>query len=64
MPEGDPLAAAHLLGEGWQAEHWFDSAAARDTAYSQMLNTPGNYRKGDRPSVVLTKVDPEQPASP
>lgn len=59
MPEGDPMAASHLLGESWRSEHWFDTAAARDRAYSHMLATPGNYRQGDKPSVVLAKVDPD-----
>lgn len=53
------MAASHLLGESWRSEHWFDTAAARDRAYSHMLATPGNYRQGDKPSVVLAKVDPD-----
>ena len=58
MPENDPLAAPHLLGEGWTAERWFDSENARDEAYVGMLKNPGNYREGDTPSIVLTKIDP------
>jgi len=26
--------------------------------YNSMMKNPGNYRKGDRPSTQLTKIDP------
>lgn len=58
MPENDPMSAPHLLGDDWAGERWFDTAEERDKAYDGMLHNPGNYRKGDRPSIQLSKVDP------
>lgn len=52
------MSAPHLLGESWAGERWFETEAERDNAYEGMMRNPGNYRKGDRPSVQLTKVDP------
>lgn len=56
LPANDPMSAPHLLGDKWSGARWYDSEVARDAAYEQMLAQPGNYRKGDKPSVVLTKV--------
>lgn len=58
MPDNDPLSAPHLLGESWSGERWFETAVERDKAYIGMMKNPGNYRKGDSPSVILTKIDP------
>lgn len=57
LPKNDPMAAPHLLGEGWTAERWYDSAEERDSAMQQMLEQPGNYRRGDFPSVELTRIE-------
>lgn len=57
MPDNDPMSAPHLLGDAWSSERWYDSAEARDKAYAGMLENPGNYRKGDKPSIELTKVE-------
>ena len=58
MPENDPMSAPHLLGEAWAGERWYDTEGERDIAYDGMMRNPTNYRKGDRPSIQLTKVDP------
>lgn len=58
LPDDDPLSAPHLLGDNWQSARWFASAAARDAAYESMIKQPGYYRRGDKPSIVLSKVDP------
>ncbi len=52
------MSAPHLLGDEWSGERWFESAEERDRVYSSMLKNPGNYRKGDRPSMQLSKIDP------
>ncbi len=57
LPDNDPMSAAHLLGDDWVGERWFDSAAARDAAIEDMQNHPRYYRKGDTPSIVLSKLD-------
>lgn len=56
LPDNDPLSMPHLLGEGWSAERWFATEVDRDRAFENMQNQPGNYRKGDVPSVVLEKI--------
>ena len=43
LPTNDPMSAPHLLGADW-------------SAMEGMLKQPGYYRKGDTPSVRLTKV--------
>ncbi len=57
LPENDPMAAKHLLGDDWVGERWYSSAAERDVAFIDMQNHPRYYRKGDTPSIVLTKLD-------
>jgi hypothetical protein len=56
MPENDPLRAPHLLGDDWSRTRWYDTEAARDSALEEMLTQPPYYRKGDTPSIRLTKV--------
>lgn len=58
MPENDPMSAPHLLGDSWAGERWFETEEQRDGAFEGMMRNPDNYRKGDRPSIQLTKVDP------
>ncbi len=57
MPSGDPLAAAHLLGGGWESYRWYDTAEERDRALEEMQRRVSYYRIGDQPSQELTKVD-------
>ena len=56
MPENDPLAAPHLLGDAWSNERWFETESERDTALLSMEQQPTYYRKGDNPSVILEKI--------
>ncbi len=58
LPENDPMAAKHLLGEQWSGTRWYESAEERDAAFDSMNNHPRYYRKGDVPSIVLEKIDP------
>ena len=59
LPVNDPMSAPHLLGDKWSGARWFSTAQARDEALASMEQQPGNYRKGDKPSIQLTRVDPE-----
>jgi hypothetical protein len=59
MPENDPMSAPHLLGDNWSSTRWFDEESARDVAFEQMSQQPGYYRKGDKPSIRLTKISSE-----
>lgn len=56
LPENDPMSAPHLLGDDWAGTRWYDSEVARDEAFRKMLRQPGNYRKGDSPSMSLTRI--------
>lgn len=59
IPDNDPMSAPHLLGDDWSGTRWYGSEGARDEAYAEMLRQPGNYRKGDVPSVCLSKISSE-----
>ena len=56
LPANDPMSAPHLLGAEWSGTRWYETEAVRDIAMEDMLKQPGYYRKGDTPSVRLTKV--------
>jgi hypothetical protein len=56
LPENDPMNAPHLLGAQWSSTRWYETETARDVALENMLKQPGYYRKGDTPSVRLSKV--------
>lgn len=58
MPEGDPFRASHLLGDDWAGIRWFATAQERDVAMASILKQPGNYRKGDIPSIQVSAIDP------
>jgi hypothetical protein len=57
LPSTDPMRAAHLLGEDWEALRWFDSEEERDTVFQDMHRRIDYYRDGDIPSRILTKVE-------
>jgi len=57
IPENDPMSAPHLLGDDWSRTRWYDTEVARNEAFDDMLKQPGNYRKGDIPSIRLSKVE-------
>jgi hypothetical protein len=57
LPQGDSMSAPHLLGPDWESHRWYDSAQARDLALEEMRREVGYYRKGDRPTQVLEKVE-------
>lgn len=59
LPPGDPLRAPHLLGDDWQWERWYETRAERDKAYGELQHQFRYYRKGDRPSQVLERLDPD-----
>ena len=58
LPEGDPMAQPHLLGDEWSGTRWFATAEERDAAVAGMQKQPAYYRKGDTPSVELEVIDP------
>ena len=58
LPKDGPFSMPHLLGEDWTGTRWFATAEERDVAMEAIIEQPGNYRKGDKPSIIVTAVDP------
>ncbi len=54
LPPGDPMR--DLLGEDWAEFQWFDSEAAREAKLAQLKEQFVYYRRGDRPTFVLERV--------
>lgn len=52
----DPMSAPHLLGPDWEAYRWYDSEQQRDSDYEQYSREHIYSRRGDRPSVIYTKI--------
>lgn len=57
LPPGDPLRAAHLLGENWEAFRWFETQKARDNVLTDMQSQLAYNRRGDSPTQILEKID-------
>lgn len=58
LPDNDPMRMPHLLGEDWAGTRWYASAEERDVALAAILKQPVYYRKGDTPSINVSKIDP------
>ena len=57
LPKGDPMRAAHLLGDRFEYHRWYPTAAERDRALAEMARKSPYYRRADYPSQVLEKVE-------
>ncbi|MGB8327488.1 MAG: hypothetical protein WCE48_07905 [Steroidobacteraceae bacterium] len=55
LPAGDPLGK--LLGAEWSRTHWYATAAERDAALIELAREHEYSRAGDRPALVLQKVE-------
>lgn len=55
LPEGDPMRK--LLGDDWQQFQWFESEKARKQKIEELTGRFAYYRKGDRPTFVIERVD-------
>lgn len=58
LPADDPFRMPHLLGDDWAGVRWYATASERDVAMAGILKQPGNYRKGDTPSIRVSAIDP------
>ena len=56
LPPDDPMSAPHLLGPDWVAERWYATEQERDEALHDFANEHLYSRRGDKPSVIYTKV--------
>ena len=54
MRRSDPLR--NLLGDAWQKEHWFATAAERDRALAEMSGRYVYFRPGDAPTLDYEKI--------
>lgn len=54
---GDPMSAPHLLGPDWEAFRWYDTEEERDAAIEEFSREHIYSRRGDKPSVIYTKID-------
>lgn len=54
LPPGDTFN--RVLGESWEAIHWYRTEAERDRAFNKMARRHGYYRKTDTPTQVLEKI--------
>jgi hypothetical protein len=55
LPQGDPMRP--ILGEDWHQYQWFASEAQREARIEQLRRQFAYYRKGDRPSFVIERVN-------
>ena len=47
----------NLVGDDWHKEHWFSTAAERDTALTQMSERYVYFRPGDKPALDFEKME-------
>ena len=52
----DPMSAAHLLGPDWESYRWYDTEQQRDIDFDDYSREHLYSRRGDKPSVIYTKV--------
>lgn len=57
LPEDDPMRP--LLGADWAQYQWFATEAEREDKLEQLQRQFVYYRRGDRPSFVLERVNRE-----
>jgi len=55
LPADDPFT--HLVDEGWNTSHWYQSRRERDQALKDMCREHEYSRKGDIPTLVFEAVD-------
>lgn len=59
LPENDPMRP--ILGQDWHEYHWFATEALRESKLEQLRRQFIYYRKGDRPSFIIERVNRERP---
>lgn len=60
LPKGDTMRT--LLGDDWCVFEWFETEAERDGRIAELTAQFVYYRKGDRPTYVVERVN-RDPAS-
>ncbi len=54
LPPGDTLA--NLLGQGWEALHWYRTEKEREIALDRIRGKHSYSRPGDYPTYVCTRI--------
>jgi hypothetical protein len=57
LPPDDPMTATHLLGPDWESYLWYDTESERDSAVEEFSREHLYSRRGDKPSVIYTKIE-------
>ncbi|MGH8400961.1 MAG: hypothetical protein ACRESU_07650 [Gammaproteobacteria bacterium] len=57
LASDDPMSAPHLLGPDWESFRWYDTAHERDEAIEEFSREHIYSRRGDKPSVIYTRVE-------
>jgi hypothetical protein len=55
LPPGDPFT--HLLDDGWQKTHWYQTPMTRDLALHEMCREHEYSRSGDKPTLVFEPIE-------
>jgi hypothetical protein len=55
LKSSDPFR--NLVGKDWAREHWFATAAERDTALEGMSERYVYFRPGDQPSLEFARIE-------
>lgn len=56
LPPDDPMTAPHLLGPDWESFRWYKTEQERDEAIEELSREHLYSRRGDKPSVIYTRI--------
>jgi hypothetical protein len=59
LPEGDPMR--QVLGDDWHQFQWFENETSRESRIEELTGRFVYYRKGDRPTFVIERVERDKP---
>jgi hypothetical protein len=59
LPEGDPMR--QVLGDDWHQFQWFEDETARESRIEELTGRFVYYRKGDRPTFVIERIERDNP---
>lgn len=62
LPAGDTMSA--VLGEDWHTFEWFHSEAERAGRIAELTAQFAYYRRGDRATYVIEKIQPDPDKHP
>jgi len=60
LPPGDPMRK--VLGDDWHQYQWFGTERAREAKAAELTGQFLYYRRGDRPTFLIERVEQEDQA--